>query len=859
MKLTASTQPNPSLYMTGYTLVEELYSGSRTLVYRAIRVCDQHPVILKILRNEYPNFNELVQFRNQYIIAKNLELPGIIQTYNLEFHGNGYMLVMEDFGGISLSQFAQNQPLDIQTFLAIAIQIADILHGLYQHRVIHKDIKPANILIHPDTKQIKLIDFSISSLLPRETQEIQNPNILEGTLAYISPEQTGRMNRGIDYRSDFYSLGVTFYELLTGKLPFFSDDPMELVHYHLAKIAPQIHKINTNIPVVIAQIVAKLIAKNAEERYQNALGLKQDLQQCLIQWKETGKISEFVIAQQDISDRFIIPEKLYGREREVAQLLAAFERVSQGDGEKTCNSEILLVAGFSGIGKTAVVNEVHKPIVQQRGYFIKGKFDQFQRNIPFSAFVQAFRDLMGQLLSESDAQLVNWKSKIIEAVGENGQVIIDVIPELEQIIGKQPPAPELSGSAAQNRFNLLFQKFLQVFSTKEHPLVIFIDDLQWSDSASLNLLKSLITESESGYLLILGAYRDNEVFPAHPLMLTLDEIQKSKRTVNTITLAPLDQKTVNHLVADTLNCAEELAQPLTELVFQKTNGNPFFTTQFLKALHEEKWIDFNQSLGYWQCDMASVRQLALTDDVVEFMAAQLQKLPSQTQEVLKLAACIGNQFDLNTLAMISEQSEADAADGLWKALQEGLILPISETYKFFQSKELEKTHCDRHFTVPYKFLHDRVQQAAYSLISEIQKQATHYRIGKRLLLNLSLQERDDIIFDIVNQLNIGQTLIEDEIEKKQLIELNFTASQKAKASTACEAAKTYLKVGIGLLADNAWTTAYDLAFQLHLALAEAQLMSVDFESLEKTISTLLKFANSPLDQAKIYVIKVNQY
>ncbi len=548
----------------GYQVSEELYNGSRTLVYRGYREADFLPVVIKLLKNLYPTFSELVQFRNQYTIIKNLHDTGIIQTYTLEPYQNGYILVMEDFGGISLKDyFANNNVASLNEFLQIAISLCDALDILSRHRIIHKDIKPANILINPETKQIKLIDFSIASLLPRETQTLISPNVLEGTLAYISPEQTGRMNRGIDYRADFYSLGITFYELLTGKLPFQSNDVMELVHCHIAKQPPLLGN-SEEIPQVLCDIVTKLMAKNAEDRYQSALGLKFDLEICLHQLNEIGRIESFPIAQRDVCDRFIIPDKLYGRETEVKTLLQAFERVSLGA------TEMMLIAGFSGIGKTAVVNEVHKPIVRQRGYFIKGKYDQFNRNIPFSAFVQAFRDLMGQLLTESDPKIQEWKTKILSAVGENGQVIIEVIPELEKIIGQQTPATELSGTAAQNRFNLLFQKFTQVFTSDKHPLVMFLDDLQWADSASLMLIQLLMADTK--HFLLIGAYRDNEVKPAHPLMLTLNDIQKTAATINTITLAPLSQEQVNQLVADTLKCSESLAWTLSRLVFQKTQG-----------------------------------------------------------------------------------------------------------------------------------------------------------------------------------------------------------------------------------------------------------------------------------------------
>jgi len=694
------------LSIPGYRLSEELYDGSRTIVYRAFREIDSLSVVIKLLKNPYPSFSELVQFCNQYTIAKNFNDPGIIQTYSLEPYQNGYMLVMEDYGGISLNDYFANNNHDasLQEFLQIAISLCDILDILYRQRIIHKDIKPSNILINPETKQIKLIDFSIASLLPRETQSLKNPQVLEGTLSYLSPEQTGRMNRVIDYRTDFYSLGVTFYELLTGQFPFQSTDPMELVHCHIAKMPTCVSEVKSEIPKVVSDIISKLMAKNAEDRYQSALGLKHDLEKCLYQIQETENITYFEIGKRDICDRFIIPEKLYGREKEVEELLEAFERVSAG------NSEMVLVAGFSGIGKTAVVNEVHKPIVKQRGYFIQGKYDQFNRNIPFSAFVQAFRDLMGQLLSETDTNLQQWKDKIITALGENAQVIIQVIPELERIIGSQPPTVELSGMADQNRFNLLFQKFIQVFTTLEHPLVMFLDDLQWADLASLNLMQLLMDESQRGYLLLLGAYRDNEVFPAHPLMLTLDEIANAGILINSIILSSLCQVSVNHLVADTLNCQLELAQPLTQLVYQKTKGNPFFTTQFLKALHEDNYIQFNFQIGYWQCDIAKIKQLALTDNVVEFMAQQLQKLPAATQQVLKLAACIGNQFDLHTLAIVYQQSQTETAAALWKALQFGLILPQSEIYKFYVGQENPTNNQEIAHSLTYKFLHDRVNK-----------------------------------------------------------------------------------------------------------------------------------------------------
>jgi PAS domain S-box-containing protein len=847
---------NKTVAITGYLPTEQLYAGTRTLVYRCIRESDQKPVVIKLMRNEYPTFSEIVQFRNQYTIAKNVDIPGIIKPISLEPYRNGYALVMEDLGGISLKEWRMgNEKFSMSDFLNIAIAITTTLEALHQHQVIHKDIKPANILIHPETKQIKLIDFSIASLLPRETPQLQNPNVLEGTLTYISPEQTGRMNRGTDYRTDFYSLGISFYELLTGKLPFLSDDPMELVHAHIAKIPPSVHSINPNIPPIISEIIAKLMAKNAEDRYQSAVGLKHDLQICLSELQITDTITGFTLASRDITDQFIIPEKLYGREQEVETLLQAFERVADG------NSEIMLVAGFSGIGKTAVVNEVHKPIVRQKGYFIKGKFDQFQKSIPFSAFVQAFRGLMWQLLGESDSQIQRWKAQILNTVGENGQVIIEVIPELAKIIGEQPPVPELLGTAAQNRFNLLFWKFVQIFTTKEHPLVIFLDDLQWADSASLKLIQLLMSESNSAYMLIIGAYRDNEVFPAHPLMLTLDGISKNGAVVNTITLQPLSQFKLNQLVADTLGCSETVSFPLAKFVHQKTAGNPFFATQFLKVLYQKELIHFNFAASCWECDISQINQQAITDNVVIFMTFQLQNLPRSAQKILQLAACIGNQFDLSTLAVISEQSEIETASCLWKALQEGLILPTNEVYKFFiQDIDDDSLVSNKHKSlinnVTYKFLHDRVQQAAYSLIPDEQKQATHWKIGKLLLENQANAAREEKIFDIVNQLNIGRNLIIQSGERDKLVELNLQAAGKAKAATAYGAAIDYLTIGIDLLPEDSWNYQYEMTRMLYEEAAEVAYLNTNYQQMEAFAEIILQRTHSLIEKIRIYEIKM---
>ncbi|MBE9050594.1 AAA family ATPase [Nostocales cyanobacterium LEGE 11386] len=870
--------------ISGYHITEQIYSGSKTLVYRGIREQDQKPVILKLMRNEYPTFAEISQFRNQYTITQNLEIPGIIKPHSLENYRNSYVLVMEDLGGISLKDWQRQEAkleqsaVSLSKFFHIAIEVASILEELHRHRIIHKDIKPANILIHPTTYEIKLIDFSLATLLPKEIQVLTNPNVLEGTLAYISPEQTGRMNRGIDYRTDFYSLGVTFFELLTGKLPFNSTEPMELVYSHIAKEPPKVNRVNANIPPILSEIISKLMAKNAEDRYQSAYGLKYDLEVCRNQWQEKGNIAHFELKSRDISNRFVIPEKLYGRQSEVETLLATFDRVTRG------TTEMVLVTGFSGIGKTAVVNEVHKPILRQHSYFIKGKFDQFQRDIPLSGFVQAFRDLIGQILSENDAQILQWKEKILLVLGTQGQVITDVIPELERIIGKQSPVVELSGSAAYNRFNLLFQKFIQVFTTKEHPLVIFLDDLQWADTVSLKFIQLLMSEAtassltgemhklveDKGSLLLIGAYRDNEVSNAHPLNLTLHEIAKLGAAIHIINLLPLNQSDLNHLIADTLHCPEVVAVPLTQMVFAKTKGNPFFVTQFLKCLYDDGLILLNFDVGHWQYDIKKIKALSLTDDVVEFMAIQIEKLPKNTHKLLKLAACVGNEFDLKTLAIIHEKSAVDTASDLWPALLDGLVLPQNEGYNFSpeadheqqvmsNGEESHKLLTTNYQLIKYKFVHDRVQQAAYSLIPTEQKKQIHLKIGLLLLKNIPVEEREEKIFELVNQFNIAVEFITNQAKRDELAAMNLIAGHKAVTSTAYSAAMKYLTAGIELLSGNSWDMKYELTLALYETAAEAAYLNGEFEQTKQLVQVVLAKAKTLLEKVKVYEVTIQAY
>lgn len=878
----------------GYRSLELIHEGVNTVLCRAFSQATQQPVILKVLRAEHPTLEQITRLKHEYQVMANLDLPGVVRVYRLETHGHRVVLVLEDFGGRSLKQVLAERRckiLDPARVLNIAIQLTQALASLQQARIIHKDIKPSNIILNEETGEVRLTDFSIASRLGEELALPQELNQLEGTLVYMSPEQTGRMNRTLDYRSDFYSLGITLYELLAGRLPFQGQDPLELVHCHIAKAPPPLRSLNPNVPGAIAAIVHKLMAKNAEDRYQSAVGLLADLERCRKALMESNTIPDFTPGERDRSSQLLIPKTLYGRESEVAALLAAFDRVSANTspllslgGEESGRSELMLVSGYSGIGKSSLVNEIHKPIVRQRGYFISGKFDQYKRNVPYASIIQAFQSLTQQVLTESGDRLENWREKLLDALGSNGQVVIDVIPQMELILGTQPPVPELGATEAQNRFLQVFQSLVGVFAQPAHPLVLFLDDLQWADSASLKLIQALMSNPDSRYLLMIGAYRDNEVSPVHPLMKTVEEIQQAGGVVNQIVLKPLPLEAVQRLVRDALTGRRasrsrraeeqpsEYLHPLAELLFAKTQGNPFFLTQLLKTLYQEKLLTFDFATGGWQWDVQAIQETGIADQsVVELVAGNLVKLPPETQTVLKLAACVGDRFTLPTLVVISGLSLSVLAQALQPALEERFILPLSQDYKIpllFSEDELNSLLADttqpgarQPFT--YRFLHDRVQQAAYSLIDEGDRPATHLQIGRLLLQTIPAADRAtgqfEGLFEIVNALNYGADLINEPQERIELVQLNLAAGRRAKAAAAYETADSFLQQGRSLLPENAWTAHYDLTLALHAEAAQAAYLVTKYDEAEAIANALEQNAASILDAVQSYELKIQIY
>ncbi|MDJ0659783.1 MAG: AAA family ATPase [Crocosphaera sp.] len=832
---------------------EKIYESFHSLIYRGIKEDDQQPVILKILQENYPDPVTLSQFKQEHKILSQLNSSRIIKTYGIDKYQNTLVIILEDFGGISLDALLKKCSLDIESFLNFAIKIVEGLETVHNSNIIHKDINPTNIIIHPISQEIKLIDFGISTQLALENTQEFNPNLIEGTLAYMSPEQTGRMNRKIDYHTDFYSLGVTFYEMLTKQLPFITEDPLELVHFHIAKQAIYPHDIDATIPPIISDIVMKLLAKTPEERYQSATGIKTDLEQCLDKLREKNKIKSFSLGRYDVSDKFQIPQKLYGREKEIETLINTFATVTKG------HNAMVLVSGYAGIGKSVLIREIYPCVTQKKGYFISGKFEQFQRNVPYAAIIQSCQELVNQLLTESDQNINRWRKRLLTALGVNGQVIIDVIPEVEQIIGLQPDVVSLEPKEAQNRFNLVFQNFLKVFTKGQHPLVIFLDDLQWSDTASLQLIQSLITTLDDQSLLIIGAYRDNEVDLAHPLKLMLNDIHNQGVIIEEILLDNLDISHIQVLIRETINLEEKNCNKLAKLLKTKTNGNPFFIREFLYSLYENKILAFDNLKKQWDYNEDRIKALQITENVVDLMATNIKTTPKEIQETLKIAACIGSKFDLTTLAMVSHNSKIQTANNLVKALEKGFILPLNNQYKLIHNYQRDQ-EIPNSLKITYQFAHDRVQQAAYSLLSRQKQEEIHLGIGKFLLNNIPKRKQEEKIFDIVNQINIASKLIKDPLEYEQLSRLNLIAGKKAKASAAYEVSLNYLQFAIRFLDKNkVWETQYQFSLELHLEAAESASLTGNFEVMEVLIKTIIEYSKFLLDTVKAYEIKIKAY
>jgi PAS domain S-box-containing protein len=723
--------------------------------------------------------------------------------------------------------------MDLAKFLRTAIRISAALANLHKDSIVHQNIRPRNIVVNDETGEVELTGYvQDPTVLAHRDVQSEGPNLLQ-VLPYISPEQTGRMNRPVDYRTDLYSLGVTLYEMLSGALPFHASDSLGWVHCHIGRPAQPLDEVAPEVPKVLSDIIMRLLSKVAEERYQSARGLERDLKRCLAELEAGGQIEPFPLGMWDVWDKLQIPAKLYGRSEECGALLSVFDRVVQ-----TGRAELMLVSGYSGIGKTSVVQEVHKPIVRERGYFVSGKFEQYKRDVPYLTIAQAFQDLVRQVLTGTQEQLDEWRDRLQEALGGNGQLVIDLVPQVEIILGKQPSLPPLPPSEAQTRFATVLRNFISVFARREHPLAMFLDDLQWADLASLRLLQQILSHPDVRHLFILGAYRDNEVSPSHPLVATLDETRAAGVPITDITLGPLSLEHLIDLVVDTFHCHAERAEPLAKLLRIKTDGNPFFVTQFLTELYKEQLVRFDPAESVWRWNVAEIQAKNFTDNIVELMVGKLRRLSVETQDAMKLAACIGNQFDVQVLSAIHQKSVEETHQDLRGAAREGLMLRRGSSYKF---------------------LHDRVQQAAYTLIPEEQLAAMHLGVGRLLLKRTPDSELEDRLFDIINQLNVGVALVTDDAERYKVADLNHRAGKKAKASSAYGSAAQYFTISLKALPEGAWVDNYQLAFGLHLDLAECSYLNGNFDESLRLCDVVLARAARKVDKAAAYRVKMQVY
>lgn len=839
----------------GYEHAAAISESDKSVVYRGLRTEDAQPVILKVLKDERLSPTEFSSFKHEFTITRSLQLDCVIKAYDLLPYKDTLVIIFEDFGGESLNHLMAAGNFSLEDFLTTAIKITDAIGKIHAAGITHKDINPSNIVINPNTAQLKIIDFGISTALSFQNPLQNPPSVLIGTLAYMSPEQTGRMNRTVDYRSDFYSLGVTLYEMICRKRPFESKDSLDLVHAHIARMPRTPNEVDPEIPDPVSSIIMKLLAKNAEDRYQSPQGIRLDLEECLRQTHNLGRIEPFEIARHDISDKLQILDKIFGRENEIEILLNAFQRVARGE------REILLVSGAPGIGKTSLVREAYKRATQKmellsKVRFISGKFDRFQRNIPYSALVNAFRELVRQLLSESDAQLVRWREKLLASLGPNGQIITDVIPELELIIGQPLPLPALGPTETQNRFNLVFQNFIRALCQSEEPLTIFLDDLQWADAASLKLIELMMADQKLRYLFLVIAYRDNEVSTNGPLIRTMESLDKKCVCLEEIHLAPLDDEQICNMLADRLVSDKKQVKPLADFISQKAGGNPFFVEIFLKSLHTQKLLAFSSQEGHWKWELEQIQNLGITDNIVELLASKIQQFRPETQKVLQQAACIGIQFDVQTLAKVCNMRIEDIAASLQESVLEGLVVPMGHAFDMIKGAQ---TGSAEGLVDKYSFNHDRIQQAAYQLIDRKERTVVHQQVGRHFLENTPSDQKGEKIFDIVNQLNLGQKLIERQSDRDELAQLNLKAGKRAKASAAYEPALNYFQAGIGLLGENGWQRQYEVTLAIHVEATEAAYLCAAYGEMEQLVGIVLQNAKNVLDKVKVQNVQIDAY
>ncbi len=833
--------------LAGYTNIKKIYESQNTLVCRGLRALDNLPIVIKILKKDFPSPRETARFRQEYRLASQMKCDGVVKALNFEDVGQHLAIIYEDFGGIQLTELLSEPQLSQGEFLDLALKCVHALAGLQSHNITHKDINPANILLNRDSGQVKIIDLGISTDFSSEKNFVEDINSLEGTLAYISPEQTGRMNRASDYRSDFYSLGVTLYELLCHLLPFSSCDPLEIIHCHLAREPLAPHKLRHDVSPIISAIIMKLMAKNAEDRYQSCLGIEEDLLRCRQQLETKKNISAFPLGEKDACDSFVVSQKLYGRDKELCVLGDAWRRASEG------GCELVLVTGDAGCGKTALVYESVKQINLVRGYFARGKFDEFKKDIPYFGIVSALSTLVQQILNEDKEKLEQWRGKISEAVEPNGSILLAMIPEVEGLLYSQPPAAKLDFLNAENRFNLVIRRFLRVLCTANHPLFLFLDDLQWADSASLRLLENILSDTSLRYLFVVGTCRDDAVsHKDNILKLTLERLHNENIAYSRLNLSLLTKNDVCSLLADTLAADNEVVRPLAYVVYAKTMGNPFYVRLFVQGIYEAGIFKFSSHDMSWRWGLSQIEVIAMTDNVADLLAGKINKFNTETTGLLHIAACIGHSFDIGLVSKIANRTRYESLSLLAEAIQEGILVSLPGSYILgMTDDELQAEN-----GITLSFAHDRIQHQFYAAIADSEKAEIHRKVGTFLFRHISEECKKEQLFTIVNHLNFSLNIVDDQVDTDELIRLNLLAGRRAKAAAAWEPAMNYLQVGLGLLGEQGWHDSYDMALTLYSEAAETAYLCGRFVEMDQFITSVLDNGKDLLEKVFVYEVKI---
>ncbi|CAM2007896.1 trifunctional serine/threonine-protein kinase/ATP-binding protein/sensor histidine kinase [Acanthopleuribacter pedis] len=828
-----------SLAVQGYRILEPIYEGTKSLVYRALRESDQQPVVLKTIGPAALEATALRRLKREYQLLKQLRHTRVIAALGFQESAGGFALVLEDFGGRALHLFPKGRDLEMDFFFATALAVIEGLNYLFEQGVIHKNINPANVLLHPSNGELKLIDFGVASLLRRDHSQFR-----EGDPAYMAPEQTGRLRRMLDYRCDFYGLGITFFEMLAGRLPFSAQDPMAMMHRQIMEAPPFLHDLEVMVPEPLARIVEKLLAKHAEDRYQSHRGLRLDLEACRQHLLGAETLpSFFEVGRDDVAEQLNLPQKLYGREPSKRALQARFETVCDGE------VGLVVVSGAAGIGKSSLVESLRGPVVRRNGAFILGKFDQMQRNVPYASMVEAFTRWVREVVQAPESIRSERRAALVEALGDQARVVADVIPELHDLLGPCPPVPELSPAETRNRFHLVFQQFIHALPTADYPLVLFLDDLHWADRASLKLLSRLLLERAVAYLTLVGAFRDQELDVVHPLYEFLMTLDKAGFQYDTLHLTHLEPLHVNQFLAETLNCSARCCLPLTDLCMRKTNGNPFYLSRFIRDLDTGGHLFFDTENRAWSWDLSTADETGRTENVLEFLATGMRRLPVATQKTLQAAACIGYRFSLPFLAAAVAETQAEAASYLWPALEAELIVPHDQTYRYEVASDSPP--------VFYHFLHDLVRQAAYLLIPKSDREQMHYHLAQCSRKHLNPESHESGFFDMVNHFNKGRALVTDPAERDQLAALNLEAGQRSLQAAAYEPAFLFFRRGIEWVGDSGWSRCYAQTLALFQAGCEAAFLTTNFSEMDTLAAVVHERAGSLLDKVKVVALEID--